>query len=168
MDTPVLADMDISDKGIDPRIYEIGYHVLSTFSDEQVEAVTAELRAKIAEAKGTMIAEGAPVMTKLAYTMSTQTAGGKKNNFDRAHFGWMKFEMMPDAAHAFKAFIGVHKSLLRSMLFTTVREDTRAAARAVLKDIRRTDTIETPRREEKSVEVSEAQLDKALEEIVTE
>ena len=63
-----------------------------------------------------------------------------------------------------------NKSILRHIVFRTVREETRARLKTpTLREVKRTDTIKaTPRREEGSAPVSEADLDKALSDITTD
>lgn len=152
------------------RIYEIGYHVSPSVKEEDVEKVVAEIRKEIESQKGSFIAEGAPAMTRLSYPI-TGTEGGKYIDFDRAYFGWIKFEAPVDAAQALDDMLKRHASILRHIIFRTVREETRAHLKAPqLREVRRTDTIKsTPKRpEETSAPVSEADLDKALEGLTQE
>lgn len=155
----------------DSRIYELGYHIVPTVKDEDVEKVVGDIRGVIEKHKGNFIAEGAPQSIKLAYEMAVMSSHGKRTMFDRAHFGWIKFEVVPEAAVELKKMLAIDKRILRSIIFLTVREDTRAAARPVLRDVRRTDSIDTTRKvvEEKSdVPVSEEAIDKAIADIVIE
>ena len=89
----------------------------------------------------------------------------------RAYFGWLKFEAPSAAAQALEESLKKSASIIRHIVFRTVREETRAHLKAPqLREVRRTDTIKsTPKRvEESSAPVSEAQLDKALEDITAE
>jgi ribosomal protein S6 len=142
IDAPVATEIDDADDAV-LRIYEAGYLILPTVPEDQVESVVADIRSFIEKAGGTFIAEGAPVSTKLAYTMYVNTAG-KQNPYDRAWFGWIKFEVTGSAAHALTDMLLRHSSILRSIIFRTVREDTRASARhALLREVKRTDTIKS-------------------------
>jgi ribosomal protein S6 len=152
------------------RIYEIGYLIAQSVKDEDVEKVVAEIRKQIETVHGSFIAEGAPSMTRLAYAIDGIEAGKHVNN-DRAYFGWLKFEAPSDAAATLEEFLKRNTSIIRHIVFRTVREETRAHLKAPqLREVRRTDTIKsTPKRvEEVSAPVSEAQLDKALEDITAE
>ncbi len=152
------------------RIYEIGYHIIPTVKEEDVEKVVAEIRASVEKAGGTFIAEGAPALTKLAYPMPT-LEGEKYIEHDRGYFGWLKFESPIAAANTLNEALKRNSSILRHIVFQTVREDTRAKMKPpVLREVKRTDTIKAaPRRaEEPSVPVSEEDLDKALQDITTE
>jgi ribosomal protein S6 len=152
------------------RIYEIGYLVSPSAKEEDVEKIVSEIRKQIEEQQGSFIAEGAPSLTRLSYAIGAVEAG-KRTEFDRAYFGWLKFEAPSTAAAALEEGLKRNPSVIRHIVFRTVREETRAHLKAPqLREVRRTDTIKsTPKRvEEVSAPVSEAQLDKALEDITAE
>ena len=152
------------------RIYEIGYTVVPTVKEEDIEKIVGNIRAEIEKHGGSFIAEGAPSMIRLAYPMTAQE-GGKRVEHDRAYFGWIKFEAIVEAAQSLEEVLKRDQAVLRSLVFRTVREDTRAKMKAPqLREVKRTDTIKTtPRRaEETAGPVSEEELEKALTEITTE
>ncbi len=154
------------------RVYEVGYHVIPTAKDEDVEKVVTAIRSLIEGAGGSFIAEGAPSLIKLAYTMEVRE-GERLVEYDRSHFGWLKFEAPTATAHTLEKALNANASVIRSMVFKTVREDTRAKMKAPqLREVKRTDVIKTTaRRAEEGAEkapVSEAELDKALETLTVE
>lgn len=152
------------------RIYEIGYHISPAVKEEDLEKVVTSIRSVVEKQGGTFIAEGAPSLTKLSYEMAGQE-GGKRVDYDRAHFGWLKFEAPSTVAAALEGALKADKSVLRHIVFQTVREETRARLKApTLREVRRTDTLKSaPRREEAAAApVSEEQLEKALENITAE
>lgn len=155
------------------RIYEIGYHVASTVKEEDVEKVVTTIRGVIEKAGGSFIAEGAPSLMKLSYPMTVRE-GEKKIEHDRAYFGWIKFEATSESAGVLESALKSNASIIRFVVFKTVREDTRAKMKAPqLREVKRTDTIKsTPKRavaeEADKAPVSEEKLDKALEELTTE
>lgn len=154
----------------DVRVYEVGYHILPTVQEEELESVVASIRETIDRVGGSLIAEGTPQNMKLAYTMYV-SEGGKKTSFDRAHFGWIKFEGEAQTAVALKTALDSNANMLRFLIFKTVREDTRASVRPMtLREVKRTDTIKTTARkpDEKGGEVSEEALDKSIEELIAE
>src|SRR3989338_1015761 len=146
------------------RIYEIGYLIVPSVKEEDLEKIVGAVRTEIEKAGGSFIAEGAPSMTRLAYAIALRV-GDRTEEHDRGYFGWIKFEARIEGAQALDAAFKGNASRLRSIVFRTVREDTRAKYKApTLREVKRTDTIKsTPRRvEEPSVAVSEEELDKAL------
>jgi ribosomal protein S6 len=174
----VEGNLTSSDEGSEDilRIYEIGYTIIPTVKEEELEKVVGTVRSEIEKAGGNFIAEGAPSATRLAYTIVTRSArgeGAKKSEYDRAYFGWIKFEARSTAVHALELSLKQNANILRSIVFQTVREDTRAKMKApTLREVRRTDTIKSsPRRaiptEEKGP-VSEEELEKALKDITAE
>jgi len=152
------------------RVYEVGYHILSTVKEEDVEGIVLMIRKEIEKIGGSLISEGAPQSIKLSYTM-TVNKGGKNVHYERAYFGWIKFECDAGNVPALNEMLRSDKNVLRYIIFKTVREDTRMVARPrMLREIKRTDTItSTPKKgaedEKVGEEVSEKDLDKALEDI---
>jgi ribosomal protein S6 len=160
-----------ADEGVGAsRIYEVGYVLTPSLKEDELERVVGGVR-KVAEKHGgNFIAEGAPTMTRLAYAMESRE-GGKRFSHDRGYFGWLKFEADAAVAKALEAFLKEEKNVVRSVVFRTVREDTRAKFKApTLREVKRTDTIKsTPRRAEAAAgTVSEEDLEKALQDITAD
>ena len=150
------------------RIYEAGYQISPVTKEEDVEKVVSGIRSVLEKAGGSFISEGAPALTRLAYGIPGME-GGKSVLFDRAFFGWLKFESSVQAARELENYLKTDASILRAIVFRTVRQDTRAKFKApTLRDVKRGDAIKTIRKEENAAPVSEADLDKALETITAE
>lgn len=154
------------------RIYEAGYVIAGSVKEEDVEKVVSGIRGEIEKLGGSFIAEGAPGIMKLAYPME-QRVGEKLVTHDRGYFGWLKFEAETHAAAALTKVLTAHPSIFRSIVFKTVREDTRAKYKApTLREVKRTDTIPMRARpvaeKEEARPVSEADLEKALETLTAE
>lgn len=160
---------DTSEHEVVTRIYEVGYHIVPTVAEDNLDKVVGDIRALIEKANGTFIAEGAPILTKLSYDMEARE-GDKYVRYDRGYFGWIKFEAPVATAHALESSLKTNPNVLRHIVFQTVREETRARIKApTIREVKRTDTIRTtPRREEESAAVSEVDLDKALQELTDE
>src|SRR3989344_2612988 len=159
---------------IEPRIYEIGYHIIPTVKEEDVEKIVGGIRSVIEKSGGSFIAEGAPSLIRLAYPISALAVEGEKRvEYDRGYFGWIKFESAISAASSLMENLKSDANILRFGIFRTVREDTRAKMKSpTLREVKRTDTIKSsPRRaptEESTAPVSEEDLEKALSEITSE
>jgi ribosomal protein S6 len=169
-DTEVILDTDTADEAAVSRVYEAGYHISPLVKEEDIEKIVAEIRGVVEKGGGTFIAEGAPALIKLAYEIEGR-AEGKKHMFDRGYFGWLKFEASSETADALKDALKVHADIFRSMVFRTVREETRARLKAPqLREVKRPEGAKpaTPRKTEETAPVSEADLDKALETLTTE
>lgn len=148
------------------RVYEAGYHIVPHTKEEDLDGVVAEIRSIIEKAGGTLIAEGAPALMKLAYPMTTRE-GDKNVTYDRGYFGWLKFEAPTEVTEALKEYFAGTRAIFRSMTFKTIREDTRAKIKlAPMREVKRGEALKpTVRKEEAAAPVSEADLDKALETI---
>ena len=170
VDATVAVTSDTSENEVVSRIYEVGYHIIPTVAEENLEKVVGGIRATIEKAGGSFIAEGAPTLTKLAYQMEVRE-GDRRVSHDRGYFGWVKFEAPVVIADMLEETLKADANILRSIVFRTVREETRARMKApTLREVKRTDTIRSsPRREEEvSAPISEVDLDKALQDITTE
>ncbi len=158
--------MEINDER---RVYELGYHMVSTLTEEELLKEVDSLRGAISELGGNFITEGEPTLMDLAYTMYINE-GGKNTAYDKAYFGWMKFDLDPaQISHLQKEVIDENKNILRHLLIKTVAEDTRAQVNLdELKEVKSNDTIApAPKAEkpkEETVEVSDTEVSK--EEIV--
>ncbi len=152
------------------RVYEVGYHIMPTVHEEDLDTIVGSIRSHIEKASGSFIAEGAPVLTRLSYSIEVQEHG-KNTEYDRGYFGWIKFEAPAESASVLERALAVDPQILRAIVFRTVREETRARIKMqTLREVRRTDSIKsTPRRaEEAAAPVSEEDLDKALETLTTD
>ena len=161
-----------SENEVVSRVYEVGYHVVPTAKDEDVEKVVTTIRDVTEKAGGSLITEGAPSLIKLAYAMVVRE-GEKLVEYDRSHFGWLKFEAPTAAARIVESALNANPAIIRCMVFKTLREDTRAKMKAPqLREVKRTDVIKsTTRRTEEGADkapVSEVELDKALETLTAE
>lgn len=152
------------------RVYEVGYHVIPTVVEENLEKIVGGIRSLIEKAGGSFIAEGAPTMTKLAYDMEARE-GDKTVSHDRSSFGWIKFEAPVAAAQELEQMLKTNPAILRHIVFQTVREETRARIKLpTVREVKRTGVIKAaPRREEvPAAPVSEEDLDKAIQDITAE
>ena len=166
----VMEMNETAEESAATRIYEVGYHITPELKEENLDKVVASIRSVVEQSGGSFIAEGAPSMTKLAYPMSVRE-GEKTMEYDRGYFGWIKFEAPIAVARALEDALKHNKNLFRSIVFQTVREDTRAKMKAPqLREVKRTDVIkQAPRRvEESSAPVSEEDLEKAISEITSD
>lgn len=150
------------------RIYELGYHIVSTVSEDAVGAEVTALKDILAKAGAQIIAEGFPRFRPLAYSMS-HTAGGKRTTLSNGYFGWLKFEVSAEAAKTITATLRKDEKLLRFILFKTVRESTLAAPRAPRLHVSKAASV-IPRAPAIATHtpVSETELDKSIEKLIAE
>lgn len=159
------------DLGNDEKtVYELGFHIIPSLSEDEVSKEFAEIKAFIEKFGGEIISEGSPKAMQLAYIMAKKQEG-KNAKFDSSFFGWVKFEAGPENAISLKEDMDLRKSILRFIIIKTVREDTSIGHRPIIKrteeestQIQKKPEIKTEK--EPSKPISEAELDKTIEELV--
>ena len=77
------------------KIYEIGYHIISSVAEEQIPAEVAKVKEYLAKENAVIISEETPVLRPLAYPIK-KAAGGLYKTYDKAYFGFIKFELQED------------------------------------------------------------------------
>jgi ribosomal protein S6 len=106
------------------RIYEVGYHILPTVSEEMVPKEVEILKAILAKNNATVISEDAPEEIELAYGIR-KVIGGKYQTFTNAYFGSFKFESSPEEMLAIEHAFAKEEKVLRFLVVKTIRENTR-------------------------------------------
>ncbi len=97
--------------------YECAFHILPTVTEEEVPAVVARIEKLITDAGGTIANKEMPEQIDLAYEI-VKPIEGYNRRFNAAHFGWVRFTLVPEALPEFSEEIGLMPELLR---FITVR-----------------------------------------------
>ncbi|MBY0539656.1 30S ribosomal protein S6 [Patescibacteria group bacterium] len=147
-------------------VYEIGYHLLPTLSEEEVPQVVTKFMDALKAEGAVFVGERFPSLIELAYPIAKRT-NSKKTNYESAYFGWVAFEVSRDAILRIKTLLDGHASVLRYLIVTTEKEAVLAAMSGAASAP--TGSIEKPKRAaEEGGEVSEAALDQAIETMVTE
>lgn len=168
--TETTEDLEL--EGADPRVYEIGYHVLPSFPEERLSEESAKLKEAIVSFGGVILSEEEPRLMALAYPID-KTIENKRTWFESAFFGWIKFEAGPEAIGQLKKLMEEDTSILRFIMVKTVRENT-IVKKSVLA-ARKLPGIELPEGEDTKssiaaipTEVNEAEIDKQIEDLVVE
>ncbi|MBU6370716.1 MAG: 30S ribosomal protein S6 [Patescibacteria group bacterium] len=106
------------------RIYEVGYHVVSSVAEEQIPAHVEKVKKLLAAQKAEIISEENPALRPLAYPIK-KAFGGVYKTFDKAYFGWVKFAL-PEGGdvQAIDAGMKADADILRYIIVKTVRENT--------------------------------------------
>lgn len=159
------------EKNEEKTIYEIGYHVVSSVSEEELPARVSAIKDVIKKESGVLITEDAPSKISLAYPMS-KMEGGKRTMFENAYFGWLKFEVGQDSIGNIKQAFDENNDILRFLIIKTVREDTRAPRRVVITQKNETSPRSKPivklTKKETPAPVVDAEIDRTIEKLVVE
>ena len=95
--------------------YELAFHVLPTVAEGEVEGVFTTLKEVITKAGGTLLAEEAPERFDLAYEIDKYLEG-RNRKFSSAYFGWIRFQLDPQALDSLSESVEATKELLRYLL----------------------------------------------------
>src|SRR3982751_3608190 len=94
------------------KVYEIGYLLVSSIPREKVADAAASLKNVLSKKNAEIIAEEAPELIPLAYTM-IKKIGTANHRFDQAFFGWVKFELSTAAIEEVKKTFDINPDVLR-------------------------------------------------------
>lgn len=172
-DTEGLAGLFEADAVKDrvPQVYEIGYHLLPALSEAEVTAWVKDLMAFLTKEGATFVGEKAPEKIDLAYAIERRVEG-KYQAVRSAFFGWVAYEVSPNAALTIKKFMDTNPSVLRYLLVSTTADEVKAVMEGkvlVPKAASSTDAIAAPKRAaEEGGEVSEEALTQAIDSMTEE
>ena len=105
------------------QVYEIGYLLVPSIPEEKVTTEVAVLKGILSKKGAEFIAEEAPELRTLAYSM-TKKIGASNNHFDNGYFGWFKFELSTKETESVKKVFEENPHMLRMLFITTVKEGT--------------------------------------------
>ncbi len=166
-------------KNNEEKIYEIGFHLISSIAEENVPAETAKIKAILDNEKAVIILEEAPKLRPLAYSIKKSFSGSYKT-FDKAYFGFIKFEL-PEGGNIAEidSSLKSNESVLRYIVVKTVRENTMYSPKiSVFSDkevkakfpsarkekIIKTEKVEKVEKVEKAASIEE--IDKSIDELI--
>ena len=158
-------EKDIISADQEPRVYELGFLLVPALDSAGVSGETASFRDLIIEKQGIIISEGEAKERPLAYQMS-KMIDNKKEKFNRAYFGWIKFETTPYMALEIKSALDIKKNVLRFLIIKTTREEEFVERRAPKKKLSSKMGETKGKKEETAKPVSQAELDKTIDELV--
>jgi ribosomal protein S6 len=152
-------------------IYEIGYLLVSSIPEEKVSAEAESLKKIITDAGASLVSEEAPYQMPLAYTMRKKMVSGAYEKYDQAYFGWVKFELSSGKVEQVKKDIEVLPSVLRTLLVTTVRENTylgKRAASLIAKTAIPAAGVVAPEEKKDAAPATIEEMDKSIDAMVKE
>ncbi len=100
------------------RTYELGYLLVPTIIESEVDTAVATLKNTLASVEGSVISEGTPEFIDLAYQIE-KNVKSKKMKWSQGYFGWIKFTAAPETLEALKKAFDANLELMRYMLIKT-------------------------------------------------
>ena len=104
-------------------VYELAVLLDPKLSEDQVDSKTTALGDIVSQGSGAVLSTGQPRLRNLAYEMTIKKEG-KRRDFTRAHFNWLKFEQEPDALVTIENTLKGDDTIIRFLIIKTTREDT--------------------------------------------
>ncbi len=144
------------------KIYELGYLLVPSIAEENVAAEVQNIKSVLESHGAAFITEDFPKLNTLAYSMP-KMVGGQRSKFDKGYFGWIKFETEAEQVPVIKTELDKIEHILRFMIINTVRENTLVSQKMAFKS-----PNEAEKKSEDAAPVSEAELDKTIENLVVE
>ncbi len=159
-------------KNNEEKIYEIGYHLISSISEENVPVEIEKIKAVLAKENAVIISEEVAKLRALAYSIKKSFSGVYKT-FDKAYFGFIKFEL-PEGGDIEKIHSALksNESILRFILIRTERENTMYSPKiSVFQDKEgklRAPAVKTDKPEKIEIPSTVEEIDRAVEALVGE
>ncbi len=150
------------------KIYEVGFHIVPSAPQEEIGTIFSALKDMIEKSPGIITGESSPKMTPLSYTLKKEKAG-KYTKYNQAYFGWLKFEIEPVSIEAIDEYFKNQELVLRYLLIKTVKENTMTAPKIPsFSRNKGSDLASNKDVSEEKVEVSDSEIEKALDSAITE
>lgn len=150
-------------------VYEIGFHIVPDVPEVNIGEIVEKIRAQIKKDEAEIINESFPRKIALSYTIERATSG-KRDKYHDAYFGFIKFATEREHISELEVLLRDMKEVLRYLLIGTTREEILATPRRVVfsSDRLEGETLKKPTAApEKKTAVSEEELDKSIEALVS-
>lgn len=155
---PVAEEKELS------RVYEVAYLVAPNVPEDKVAEEVTSIKSLLETNGAFVLSDEFPRFRQLAYTLA-KSLGGKNAKFSNAYFGWVKFEAGAAKLQDIKEGLSREANLVRFLVVKVDRESRRPMRAPVWRG--REVKHEAPKTE-KAPAVSEAELDKTIEELLVE
>ncbi|MFA6301085.1 MAG: 30S ribosomal protein S6 [Candidatus Paceibacterota bacterium] len=150
---------------INSRVYELGYLLVPTITEENLPVVYGNLKELVASLGGIYVSDDMPKMINLAYAM-TKVVSNIRNKFKTAYFGWIKFTMDSDKVLELKKKLDLDPNMVRFLILKTVKENTIAAKRFVRSENHRRPMARKTDSSEPATPINKEEIDKEIDALV--
>ncbi len=151
------------------KVYEVGYLLLPTIEESKVLDNASKIKGFVETNNGIFVSEGNPELKSLAYPMVKHIAG-RNQKFDKAYFGWLKFECSSDAVVDIKEAIRKMEDVLRFLAITTVKDTPAKTTKFAFgnKGEEEAEEVAEEEVEGDTDEINEKELDDTIDDLVIE
>ncbi len=147
------------------KIYELGYLLLPTISEEDIPISYGNLKELILSLSGEIISDEIPKIIPLAYSMKKVTSN-VYNKFNTAYFGWTKFIMDSQKVLELKKHLDLDPNFIRFLILKTVKENTIATKRFVRGETYRKQTTKKNMENETAIPINKEEIDKEIDALI--
>lgn len=146
------------------KVYEVAFNLVPDIGEENVAKSFGDIKASLESKGASFISEEMPKEINLAYEMK-KVRDNKNFYFNKAYFGWIKFEISADKMDEVKELMEKNIDVLRYLIVKTVKENTLAPKKF-------TETKESTRKrrapKEESAPINEEEVDAKIDELLDE
>lgn len=114
----------------DAQVYELGYLLLPSLTDESLSSAVNAIKGIIKKAGASELDSENPLGIDLAYTMS-KSIGARKYVVNEAYIGWVKFEGEPNCVAEINEALKALDEVLRFLVVKAPKETTFTFAAAI-------------------------------------
>ena len=157
-------DQVIEGEDINSKVYEVGYLLVPSISEENIAVNYGNIKELISSLKGEIVADEMPKMIPLAYEMKKVTSN-VRSKFNTAYFGWVKFTMSTTNVLELKKALDLDPNFIRFLILKTVKENTIASKRFVRSDVYKKPTKKIAT-DEVAVPINKEEIDKEIDAMV--
>ena len=161
----VLMKDETENNESNDRVYELGYLLAPTISEENMPAAFGNLKDLVVSLGGVPVSEEMPKLIELAYGMS-KVIQNVRHKFDTGYFGWIKFTMSTDAVLELKKKLDLDPNLIRFLVLKTVKENTIASKRFTRSDRPLRPRAQKPDSGEVATPINKEEIDKEIEAMI--
>lgn len=156
--------MDNSNVDNNYCIYEVGFHLLPAADEAKVFETTEAIKNHIKNNEGRVLSEEAPRLTGLSYPIANHTvAPGEK--FEKAYFGWIKFEILPENFAKLHELLKADKQILRLFVGQAPKSNNVHFHKIAVAKREEKPVVSTQEPEEVK-KISEEDIDKSIDELL--
>ena len=112
-----MSDTEFKEE-INERVYELGYLLAPTISEEDLPVSFCNLKELISSLGGVHISDEMAKMIPLAYPM-VKVVSNVRNKFNTAYFGWIKFTMDSNKVLELKKHLDLDPNFIRFLILIT-------------------------------------------------
>ncbi len=162
------ASFDTTPEQKDQTIYEVGFHLIPSLGEDEVKIAVDGVHSMLKRYSAEIMGESFPQRMTLAYRIE-RSVSSKREKYSEAYFGWIKFKAIPTTVPEISHVLQSTPEVLRFIMVESFPEGVPMPRRAVfISDRLEGATIQKPMvAPEKSGEISEEDLDKSIEALVS-